>query len=175
MRLIFGRAGEADAAAIAALQTAAADHLTSRFGHGHWSSGTSVKSVLASMRHARFLIGRTGRRVIAVACLGKRKPWAIDLACFTPCGRPLYLTGMAVAPEWQRKGIGRRCLREVVKVARGWPADALRLDAYDAPAGAGPFYAGCGFAFRGRATYRGTPHVYYELLLAGPAGPPTAA
>ena len=48
---------------------------------------------------------------------------------------------------------------------KAWPADAIRLDAYDAPAGAGDFYAKCGFREVGRATYRGVPLVYFELLL----------
>ena len=48
---------------------------------------------------------------------------------------------------------------------RDWPGDALRLDAYDDPCGAGEFYTKCGFEEVGRATYRGTPLIYYELLL----------
>ena len=46
-----------------------------------------------------------------------------------------------------------------------WPADSIRLDAYDADAGAGRFYARCGFLERGRVVYKGDPLVYYELLL----------
>lgn len=49
--------------------------------------------------------------------------------------------------------------------AQSGPADAICLDAYDAAAGAGPFYAKCGFREVGRASYRGTPLVYYEMLL----------
>jgi hypothetical protein len=45
--------------------------------------------------------------------------------------------------------------------------DAIRLDAYDAEAGAGPFYAKCGFEERGRVVYKGDPLIYYELLLRG--------
>jgi len=48
---------------------------------------------------------------------------------------------------------------------REWPGDAIRLDAYDADAGAGGFYSNCGFREVGRVNYRGTPLVYYELLL----------
>ena len=44
-------------------------------------------------------------------------------------------------------------------------ADAIRLDAYDAHAGAGSFYAKCGFKERGRVVYRDDPLVYYELVL----------
>jgi GNAT superfamily N-acetyltransferase len=165
MQIDFSEAVEADVAAIAAVRIAAAHALTARFGQGHWSSIPTEQAVIYSMRHAKVVIGRAGARVIAVARLAAKKPWAIDVACFTACRRPLYLTDMAVVPEWQRKGIGRRCLDEAVRVARAWPGDALRLDAYDAPAGAGAFYAKYGFVERGRAVYRGTPLIYYELLL----------
>jgi ribosomal protein S18 acetylase RimI-like enzyme len=95
----------------------------------------------------------------------KKKPWAIDTSYFTTCNSPLYLLAMAVAPARQRQGIGKRCLEEALRVAKACPADAVRLDAYDANAGAGGFYARCGWAERGRVSYRGTPLVYYEVLL----------
>ena len=56
-------------------------------------------------------------------------------------------------------------LDEAKEIARAWPGDAIRLDAYDAAAGAGEFYAKCGFREVGRATYRGTPLIYFELML----------
>ena len=56
-------------------------------------------------------------------------------------------------------------MREARRVAGDFPADAIRLDAYDAPAGAGGFYAACGFRQVGQVTYRRTPLVYFELLL----------
>ena len=40
-----------------------------------------------------------------------------------------------------------------------------RLDAYDSQAGAGEFYASCGWTEVGRASYRDVPLIYYELLL----------
>jgi hypothetical protein len=43
------------------------------------------------------------------------------------------------------------------------------LDAYDAAAGAGRFYARCGYQERGRVVYKGDPLIYFELLL-GDAG-----
>jgi len=39
------------------------------------------------------------------------------------------------------------------------------LDAYDGAAGAGRFYAKCGFLEVGRKIYRGVPLVYFELML----------
>ena len=56
-------------------------------------------------------------------------------------------------------------LEDACAVAEECPADAVRLDAYDARAGAGEFYARCGFTERGRVVYKGNPLVYYERLL----------
>jgi GNAT superfamily N-acetyltransferase len=96
--------------------------------------------------------------------LATKKPWAIDVGYFTPVKRPLYLTGMAVSVPHQGRGLGRQALDDARAVLRDWPGDAIRLDAYDAKAGAGGFYASCGYRERGRVIYKGNPLVYYELL-----------
>jgi GNAT superfamily N-acetyltransferase len=72
---------------------------------------------------------------------------------------------MAVRPNKQRQGLGEQPFQEAVGIARAWPADAIRLNAYDAAAEAGGLYARCGCTEVGRATYRETPHLYYEYLL----------
>jgi GNAT superfamily N-acetyltransferase len=168
--LVLGRAEEGDAAALAALQTAAASDLTERYGRGHWSYETSERAVLRSIATARVLVARIGGEIAGALTLQPKKPWAIDRAYFTDVSRALYLIDMAVQPDLQRRGIGRRLLQYAAEVARDWPAGAIRLDAYDAEAGAGGFYARCGYRECGRVTYRGTPLIYYELLLsAGPS------
>lgn len=154
-----------DAASLAALHTAVADHLTQLHGDGPWSSQTTEKGVLFAMRHSKVFVARNGSEIIGTLRLAKKKPWAIDVSYFSPARTPLYLLAMAIAPAQQRQGLGRQCLEEAKRRAKAWPADAIRLDAYNAAAGAGPFYARCDFAERGRAVYRGAPLVYYELLV----------
>lgn len=163
--LSIGFATEADAAAIAALRTAAADRLTRDFGRGQWTSGVTEQSILRGLTNSRVLVARNGSDIVATLRLATKKPWAIDARYFVNVRRPLYLTDMAVAPEMQRQGAGKRLLEEGKAIARAWPGDAIRLDAYDAAAGAGGFYARCGFKEVGRALYRGTPLVYFEFLL----------
>ncbi len=162
---VFRDATADDVAEIVALRNATADALTARHGKGHWSNQVTDRSVLLDVRRARLRIGRTGGRLVTVLQLGTRKPWAIDVSHFTPVARPLYLTNMAVAVSEQRRGLGRMALDDAIDVARTWPADAIRLDAYDGPAGAGPFYERCGFTPHGQVTYRGTPLAYFEMLL----------
>jgi GNAT superfamily N-acetyltransferase len=165
VRLRFRDAKLDDVAVIAGLQNAAAGALTARFGAGHWSSLVTERSAALSQLHARVRLGISEKRVLTVLRLATKKPWAINVSYFTPVKRPLYLTGMAVSVAHQGQGLGRLALEDAYTVARSWPADSIRLDAYDAPAGAVDFYLKCGFKERGRVVYRGDPLVYYELLV----------
>jgi len=155
-----------DVAALVALQTATAERLTAGYGDGHWSHLPTERGVLRSMRESRVLVARDAAdKIVATLRLTTKKPWAIDRSYFTAVKTPLYLLDMAVDVLVQRQGIGRRCMDDAARIAREWPADAIRLDAYDAAAGAGEFYAKCGYQPRGRFTYRLVPLLYYELLL----------
>jgi GNAT superfamily N-acetyltransferase len=162
MDLTFSRGIPTEAAEIAALQSAVAQALTERFGRSHWSSEPTERGVRYEMRISQLWIARSESALVATFRLASKKPWAIDRAYFTPVTKPLYLTGMAVQPALQRHGIGRRCVDEIFRITRAWPADAIRLDAYDADAGAGDFYAKCGFLEVGRVIYRKVPLVYFE-------------
>jgi GNAT superfamily N-acetyltransferase len=111
------------------------------------------------------MVARNSSGIVGTLQLQTKKPWAIDVSYFTAVKKALYLTGMAVALTHQKKGIGRLLLDEAIKQARSWPADAVRLDAYDHAAGAGDFYAKCGFREVGRVTYRQSPLIYFEMVL----------
>ena len=123
------------------------------------------RGVATSIRTSRALVAHEDGRIAGTLRLATKKPWAIDRAYFADVKRPLYLTDMAVLPARQRSGIGRFLLAEAETLARQWPGDSIRLDAYDAPAGAGPFYTKCGFRQVGRKSYRGVPLLYFERLL----------
>jgi GNAT superfamily N-acetyltransferase len=150
---------------LVALHNTVAEALTQRHGKGPWSSKTTEKGVLYSLRTKRVFVAREGVEIVGALGLTTKKPWAIDTSYFSECRKPLYLLGMAIHPAKQGQGVGRRCLELAREIARAWPADAIRLDAFDAPAGAGPFYLKCGWTEMGRVVYRKTPLIYYELLL----------
>jgi GNAT superfamily N-acetyltransferase len=168
MHFSFRPASPEDAEELAALHTAVAEHLTSQYGPGPWSNKTTARGVLCTMRAAQVFAARKDSAIVGTLALTTKKPWAIDTSYFNACRAPIYLIGMAVTPPRQCQGIGRRCLEAAQSAARAWRADAIRLDAFDADAGAGGFYARCGFTEVGRATYRDTPLIYYELILRGP-------
>ena len=165
MTLLFTLATPADVDAVVSLRAAVAHDLTVRHGRGHWSSVGTERSVMRDIRTSHVILGWDDRVAVATARLATKRPWAINPAYFTPATPALYLTDMAVAPRCQGQGIGRRCLEQAKVVAAEHEAAAIRLDAYEGPAGAGGFYAKCGFIERGRVSYRATRLIYYEALL----------
>jgi len=170
MKLTFAFATPDDAAEISALRNAAAAKLAETYGTGVWSGGSTEKGVLRGLKRPEFertLIAREGRKIVAVLHLQTKKPWSIDIKYFVPVAKALYLVGMAVHPDHQRSGIGRAILKEAEAVARQWngKVSSIRPDAWDAAAGAGTFYAKCGYEERARVAYKSNPLVYYERML----------
>ena len=163
--MTFRDAVPADAEELTALHAAAAADLTARFGPGHWSHYSAVRHVDQPTAFLRMRVGLDRGCIVSVLRLQTKRPWAIDARYFTAVQRPLYLVAMVVAVPRQRSGLGREALHDAHTIARSWPADAIRLDAYDGAAGAGPFYAKCGYQERGRVRYKGNPLIYFELLL----------
>ncbi len=154
----------ADAAGVAALLTAAANRLSALYGEGHWSRESTERGVMNTMRTSKVFVAKRGAISIATMTLATKKPWAIDVSHFTPRPRVLYMLSMAVDPNVQRQGVGRTCIEQMLAIAQAWPADTIRLDAYDADAGAGGFYLSCGFTEVGRVVYRHVPLIYFERL-----------
>jgi GNAT superfamily N-acetyltransferase len=166
MNLTFSLATPAEVPELTALHSAAANDLTHRYGHGFWSNPPTERGVLNSLRYARVVIAHKGKTIVGTMRLANKKPWAIDFNYFTPVKKAIYLTGMAVLPQLQRQGIGRLLLQQAVIQAQAWPADAIRLDAFDADAGAGDFYARCGFREVAHVVYKKDPLIYFELVLS---------
>lgn len=164
-KLTFAAATAADAPVVAQVHTAATRHLLELHARDASKCQVTEKGVLYGMKTQTILVARSDGEIIALLSLSPKRPWAIHPEYFTPVKRALYLTNMAVAPEWQRQNIGRRLLDHARVVAQSWPGDAIRLDAYDNETGAGRFYAKCGYREVGRVSYRKTPLIYYELVL----------
>jgi GNAT superfamily N-acetyltransferase len=158
-------AKEREAGAIAELLSAAADTLTMQYGTGHWSKHSSDRGVRWLMRIGKVYVVRESDRIVATLTLTPRKPWAIEIDHFTNVTKAVYMLSMAVAPDRQGNGVGRACVELAVELCRKWPANALRLDAYDAIAGAGGFYEKCGFRSVGRIAYRNVPLIYFERMV----------
>jgi ribosomal protein S18 acetylase RimI-like enzyme len=164
-RVTVSTARISDARAITALRTAVARDMTERFGKGHWSSCPTESSALRELRTSHVLVARRGKKIIGTVRMATQKPWAIDSSYFADVPKAIYIHGLAVASDSRGSGVARRLMVAIEKAARSWPADSLRLDAYDHEAGAAPFYLKCGFREVGRRTYRKVPLIYLEKLL----------
>jgi ribosomal protein S18 acetylase RimI-like enzyme len=166
MNLTFSLAAPAEVPELTALHSAAANEVTRRFGPGFWSNPPTERGLLNSLSYSHVVIARKGRTIVGTLRLANKKPWAIDVNYFTSAKKAIYLTGIAILSELQRQGIGRQLLDQAAVQAQAWPADAIRLDAFDAEAGAGAFYARCGFRETARIVYKKDPLIYFELVLS---------
>jgi GNAT superfamily N-acetyltransferase len=113
MRIQLDLATAADVLPLVELRAAVAEKLTARYGKGPWSHASTEKGARFELRTSRVFVARAGGRLIATLRLATKKPWAIDTSYFSACRRPLYLLSMAVAPDLQQQGIGRRCVEEI--------------------------------------------------------------
>jgi GNAT superfamily N-acetyltransferase len=165
MALSFRFATEADIPALLQLRLAVDADQERRFGKNRWSTVINKNSVARGLRSSRVLVATRRGQIVGTLRMETKKPWAIDLSYFTPVTRAVYLHDVDVDPQLRRSGVGRQHIERAKATARKWPVDAIRLDAYEGPSGAGPFYAKCGFTRVGRAVYRGVPLVYFEHLL----------
>ena len=165
MAPVFALAMPEDLARIVELRNAAGEKLTREFGRGHWSHPVTPEKLASNMEKSRIYVLRERSRIVGTLRLQMKRPSEYDRAWFTRVRRPLFLYDMAVDPARQRRGLGRALVEGAIRVARAWPADALRLDAYDHPAGAGRFYEKCGFRETSRRVFFRAPIIYYEMLL----------
>jgi predicted N-acetyltransferase YhbS len=153
-----------DVKALAALRAAIAQDMTGRFGEGAWSAVPSKVTVMKQMRASRVLVARRESKVVGTVRLATAKPLAFDSSAFTPVSQALYVLGLAVAPQMRNRGLGRALMDAAKEAASSSGMDALWLDAYDHEAGAGPFYAKCGFRHVGNTSRNNQSLLYYEWL-----------
>src|SRR5687768_4394896 len=99
MTLLFTLATPTDVEAVVRLRATVAEDLTSRYGHGHWSSVGTEKSVLRDICGSRVLLAWEGSLAVGTTRLAAKRPWAIDPKYFTPCSKVVYMTDMAVLPR----------------------------------------------------------------------------
>lgn len=164
--LLFRFASERDVRALLKLRLDVDADQARRFGKNRWSTTISEASVSRGLKASRVLVVEQDRTIVAALRMQTKKPWAIDLTYFTPVAKAVYLHDVNVDPPLQRTGVGREMIERAKRVAREWPVEAIRLDAYDGPSGGGPFYRKCGFTEVGRVVYRGVPLNYFEFLVS---------
>jgi hypothetical protein len=132
-----------DVSDLVSLRAAVNQHLIAQFGKGYWASGLTEKGVLFAMKTATVYTARDRNRLIATVTLSTCSPG--------PSTRNISarVRSLCISPRWQ-------AIR--MSSARGWASSVLRTRA-GSP-------GKCGFREVGRATYRNSPLIYFEMVLA---------
>ncbi len=160
----LARAG--DARAVLALQQAVAVKLKADFGEGHWTSSRTLKTIKKHIEQDHIHLTEIDSETCGTFRLDQTKIGFYQKAWFAnPDDPALYLTDMAIDPTHQRQGLGRATMHEIERIARDKDCKAVRFDAYDAAAGAAPFYEKCGYAEVHRGPVGATKLIYFEKVL----------
>ncbi|HUK59505.1 MAG TPA: GNAT family N-acetyltransferase [Stellaceae bacterium] len=146
---------------------AAAHALTARYGHGHWSTVRTLRTLRKYAGDRVLYLVDLDDVPVGTLKLTHRKvgfyhgDWFAD-----PGASAAYLMDMAIDPRHQRHTIGRRAMALAEEIARREGLCAVRLDAYRGPAGAGAFYRKCGYTLVHQGEINGARLEYYEKLLS---------
>lgn len=163
---ICRQATPGDATVSRAIRFAAAADLSARFGPGHWSQVMPLGDIEEKIGAGLLYLIEADGSPVATFALGDLRIDFYQPAWFAdPSADAGYLTDFAVLPTRQRQGIGRFALVEIEALCRSRRLSALRFDAYQGPAGAGPFYVKCGYIRRHSNEVRGVGRDYYEKVL----------
>jgi GNAT superfamily N-acetyltransferase len=164
VKLRPARAGDVNG--VRAIIAAAASDLTARFGEGHWSHVRAVETLRKYVEQGTLYLIETDAVTAGTLRLTDRKiPFYRGEWFAEPKAKTGYLLDMAIDPAYQRRGIGRLAMMLAENHARSCSLQAIRLDAYGGPAGAGAFYRKCGYRLVHRGAFNGIALEYFEKLL----------
>jgi GNAT superfamily N-acetyltransferase len=160
------QAGLDDIKSVRGILAAAAADLTTRFGEGHWSGVRAFETLRKYAGSGTLFVIEADAISVGTLRLTDRKIGFYHNAWFARPKDPAgYLLDMAVHPEQQRRGLGRRAMDMAEQLARKSGLCAIRLDAYQGPAGAGGFYRKCGYALVHRGSMCGVKLEYFEKVV----------
>lgn len=163
------QAGLDDLEPVRHILAAAADDLTARFGQGHWSGVRAMETLQTHAVAGDLYVVEAASIAVGALRLTERKIGFYKQDWFARPEDPAgYLLDMAVHPAHQNRGVGRRAMQLAERVAQRAGLLAVRLDAYQGPAGAGDFYKKCGYTLVHSGEIRGIGLEYFEKLLPPP-------
>jgi len=163
--LTFRLATRADASDVQNVRAAAADDLTTKHGAGHWSMVSTPITIRNQIDDNRVYIAKQDQ-IVGTYTLDTQKIAFYRKDWFAyPNDPSLYLSNMAVVPKFQHMGKGRAIMMEIERLAKKMDCLAIRLDAYDSPAGAGRFYEKCGYEHVHHGILGYTAYTYFEKVL----------
>ena len=158
--------GPEDARHVREIRLRAAEHLTGRYGVGHWSGVSTLRTLKKHALESSIFAVESAGTMVGTFTLSEKKIGFYRKSWFAnPEDAAIYLTDMAIDPAEQRKGTGRWCMVQIESIAQSRGILEVRFDAYDAPAGAGAFYRKCGYTRVHWGSIGSTALEYYEKSL----------
>lgn len=146
-----------------AILAASSEELARIHGPGRWGQTVKLGAFKRGVLLRALYLATCGDEPVGTFCLARRRPSFYAPTLFAQPEAPAsYLSSMAVAPGVQRQGVGRWCLAQAERLAARQRLAYVRLDAYEGPAGAGPFYEKSGYRAVGRVPLVGAALIVFE-------------
>jgi GNAT superfamily N-acetyltransferase len=166
--LVARKATAGDASAVHSIRMAAAEDLTVRYGHGHWSTVMAVAGLRDKAREGSLYVVEQEASPVATFMLTDKKIGFYRVEWFAEAKvRAGYLLHLVVHPSIQRRGIGRYAIGQAETLSQSSGLQALRFDAYQGEVGASPFYLKCGYKLVHWGEFNGVSLDYFEKTFTG--------
>src|SRR5438270_4403167 len=142
-----------------------------RFGLAHWVPAYPLHLMRRDAEVKSVYAVREGNQAVATFTIGTQAPSYYEMSIWeNPGARALYVSRLAVLPEYQGKGIGKWCMDTIEQLAAAEECTAVRLDAYDKYVKLHEFYHHLGYQQRGvfrfnTKLYGETGAVFFEKIL----------
>jgi ribosomal protein S18 acetylase RimI-like enzyme len=165
--LIIRPMAAVDVPAVMGLLNDTASQLAIRLGPGHWDQAVTRERMDNSAREREtFVVSLSGIAVATVAVsMTAQKFW--PRRCWERPGAPaLCVYALAVAPHYQRRGVGAWTMRAVEAMAQQRGLVYVRLDAYAQDSRSNAFYRSLGYKLRATVTVNSVPLNCFEKLVA---------
>jgi GNAT superfamily N-acetyltransferase len=148
-----------------------------RLGLGHWVPPYPLEKLRRDAEHRQVYAVVHKDQIVATFTLGTALPAsyeripAILQMWNTAQPRALYINHLAILPDLQGRGLGRRCMGTIESMAAALGCEVIRLDAYIRHSGLQVFYPKLGYRDVAHVVFlserRGEAEtVCYEKLLA---------
>jgi GNAT superfamily N-acetyltransferase len=130
-----------------------------RFGLGYWVPPYPLEAMRKSAEERDVYAVYDGDELVATFTTGTQQPsYYLTIPgvreAWDASGEPaLYLSRLAVLPEFQGRGIGTWCIKRMERLARAEGCKAVRFDAYDKHLKLLEYYDRLGYHRRGTFTF----------------------
>ena len=166
MTLIFKQADTQQADRLYEILRACGQDMKTRFELTHWDPLYPLeffeKDVLAGKVYA---VSENGELIATFTMSVEPLVYYFSQLWSDPSIVAMYVNHMAVLPEYQGKGVGRKCMERIEQDSLELGCGAVRLDAYEKNEHAVKFYDQLGYERREIIMYRGLPLLCFDNLL----------